>query len=466
MIVRKSHRLSVLAAAAALFAGMLVVPMAHAAPDAGGVLWAEEGSPLVVTSADAAICEGANPEVALDWGDGSYSFTPATDENSVNFDGDTGDWSIDVSGVLADPGNYALTVTCDEDTTAPDPQDIGSVDVAITSLTAPTSLTVGEAEDVAVAGFAGTETVELKIGSTVVGSAAVVDGAKTIAVTVPASVTATSGDLVATGVTSGRKATVTGVTIVQPEPEPETPPPAIDTDESDVVLDVVAPASMASGGTAYLAGGKDPAELIVTLADEIPDPITGQAAALSVTSVPTGVTMVGTATEDGTTGVYTIKVSAAAGGTYDVTVNYAAGTDSAATLGPITVSFIGVDDPPTTVAPGDEFQVTVSGFQPDEEIEGTLNSDPIDLGTVDADGNGQATFDVTIPEDMTGTHTMTFAGKGSGTVTSQFTVGSDDGGSAQTGGSVVSTTAGLVGMILLIATGVGLGAFQLRRRLA
>jgi hypothetical protein len=63
------------------------------------------------------------------------------------------------------------------------------------------------------------------------------------------------------------------------------------------------------------------------------------------------------------------------------------------------------------VAPGGAVTVSAGGFVPDETLRIELRSDPVELGTTQADSDGEASADVTIPADTPpGTHTIALIG--------------------------------------------------------
>jgi hypothetical protein len=63
------------------------------------------------------------------------------------------------------------------------------------------------------------------------------------------------------------------------------------------------------------------------------------------------------------------------------------------------------------VAPGGAVTVSAGGFVPDETLRIELRSDPVELGTTQADSDGEARADVTIPADTPpGTHTIALIG--------------------------------------------------------
>ncbi|MDR2381322.1 MAG: Ig-like domain-containing protein [Bifidobacteriaceae bacterium] len=76
-----------------------------------------------------------------------------------------------------------------------------------------------------------------------------------------------------------------------------------------------------------------------------------------------------------------------------------------------------------SVAAGSPAHLTGANFQPGEQIVGTMYSDPVDLGSVAADGSGALVFDWTVPADAAvGEHTVELVGALSGKVTATFTV--------------------------------------------
>jgi hypothetical protein len=97
---------------------------------------------------------------------------------------------------------------------------------------------------------------------------------------------------------------------------------------------------------------------------------------------------------------------------------------------------------------GRQWTVAASGFEPGEEVTGTMYSSPLDLGQQAADANGSVSFTWTMPADVTpGQHTVILAGQRSGTVEQAITVGA--------GGVLATTGAGVPGGL------VGAGLFCL-----
>jgi hypothetical protein len=123
-----------------------------------------------------------------------------------------------------------------------------------------------------------------------------------------------------------------------------------------------------------------------------------------------------------------------------------------------------------TLAKGAEQTVVLGGFQPHEMVHGVLHSTPVDLGTVEADAEGVATFTFTIPAGLeTGSHSVTMTGLTSGitseatfTVTAAATAGNSD-GLAYTGTDVLPLLAVGGGLLAAGAAAVTVAA---RRRSA
>jgi hypothetical protein len=110
-----------------------------------------------------------------------------------------------------------------------------------------------------------------------------------------------------------------------------------------------------------------------------------------------------------------------------------------------------------SLAAGEQQTISIGGFQPFEMVHGVLHSTPVDLGTVQADANGVATFTFTVPAGLeTGTHSVTMEGLTSGIVgTATFTVtaaAESAGGLAYTGAEVVPLIA-LGGGLLVVGAG-------------
>jgi alkaline phosphatase len=122
----------------------------------------------------------------------------------------------------------------------------------------------------------------------------------------------------------------------------------------------------------------------------------------------------------------------------------------------------------TSVKPGDPITATLSGFAGDRQVNGVVQSDPVDLPRTDVLG-GAATIAVTAPTEL-GAHTVTITGAQSGkTVTVNFEVtadgqpsgalpggtaggtGTTGGGSTTAAGSLASTGSFVAPMILVIA---------------
>lgn len=117
----------------------------------------------------------------------------------------------------------------------------------------------------------------------------------------------------------------------------------------------------------------------------------------------------------------------------------------------------------TSSAIGGTFDVTLTGFAPFEDVVVTMHSDPVLLGTVTVDGNGNGTLRATVPNVPAGTHRIIAVGSESGRTSEYaFVVLGSPVALASTG---ADASGALLGGIVLI----GLGLFArraLRRRTA
>jgi hypothetical protein len=72
---------------------------------------------------------------------------------------------------------------------------------------------------------------------------------------------------------------------------------------------------------------------------------------------------------------------------------------------------------PASASPGSALTVSGWGFMPNEAVNGTLNSDPVELGTETAAADGTVTFEFVLPADLEpGAHEVTLVGTESGVV--------------------------------------------------
>lgn len=123
------------------------------------------------------------------------------------------------------------------------------------------------------------------------------------------------------------------------------------------------------------------------------------------------------------------------------------------------------------VQQGQTVTFTGSGFQPGENVRGTINSDPVDLGVAVADASGNVSFTWVVPGNFTlGEHTVTLAGETSlRTVQATFTVfaaAAVVGNNANNGDGLANTgsaTTALWGGALLMAL-FGAGMVMANRR--
>ena len=120
------------------------------------------------------------------------------------------------------------------------------------------------------------------------------------------------------------------------------------------------------------------------------------------------------------------------------------------------------------VRAGAQQTVTLYGFLPFEMVRGVLYSTPVELGTVQADANGAATFTFTVPAGFElGQHTITMTGVTSGVSASDtFTVSAAVAAAARPTGGLAYTGADVVPVLALGGTllAAGSGALVLARR--
>ncbi|WPF82747.1 Ig-like domain-containing protein [Sanguibacter sp. 4.1] len=140
----------------------------------------------------------------------------------------------------------------------------------------------------------------------------------------------------------------------------------------------------------------------VTAASPVPSTPTGT---VTVRFVKGGTPYTGTLVD----GVATFTVDAPAPGTYEVEASYSgddfywAASDVAPTVVEAPVVTPPVTPTPdltgstTTLAPGEKITLVARGFLPGETVEFVLHSDPVVLGTAEADADGVATLVVALP---------------------------------------------------------------------
>ncbi|TCK66292.1 ExeM/NucH family extracellular endonuclease [Curtobacterium sp. PhB136] len=115
---------------------------------------------------------------------------------------------------------------------------------------------------------------------------------------------------------------------------------------------------------------------------------------------------------------------------------------------------------------GGTFTLTGSGFAADERTRVELHSDPVLLGTVVADADGDLSGRLTIPASVSaGTHTIVVTGPTTGTVTLRVTI--DPATGAASVGALAFTGAelggGIAAALLLLAAGAGVLVVRRRR---
>jgi hypothetical protein len=116
-------------------------------------------------------------------------------------------------------------------------------------------------------------------------------------------------------------------------------------------------------------------------------------------------------------------------------------------------------------ADGRTYTVVTSGWNPGEQVSGTVDSGALALTAQTANAAGQATFTFTVPMTLAaGTHRLALTGAQSGTVEKTF-VTSSSGTLVQTGGDA---SAGLLvaAIVALLVGGAGVALAQRARRRA
>ena len=240
--------------------------------------------------------------------------------------------------------------------------------------------------------------------------------------------------------------------VVGPVGPEQTPEPS----QSSVALENTVAST--TGGAARLANGTDDYVLVVSVANDSAEPLTGMASHLAVTG-PADL-IVGTFHDNGD-GTYSVTVACKVPGNYSLTVQLNGQTISG---DPVAVNFTGAKVANSSVAAGAKQTATGSGFLPGEQVQVTVYSDPISLGWHTADANGQVRVTFTLPNGFAaGNHRVEFAGKVSGKVNAPFTVTGAP--NVPSGGNVEnSTMPWLIGGALVLAAAAAGGVFLVRRR--
>ncbi|MGC5169034.1 invasin domain 3-containing protein [Microbacterium sp. DT81.1] len=156
-----------------------------------------------------------------------------------------------------------------------------------------------------------------------------------------------------------------------------------------------------------------------------------------------------------------------------LTATDAAGNVSNAAL--VRVGGPSVQFPDETAAAGTTLVVFGTGFLPGEQVSGVLQSDPVDVGTKTADDDGDVSYAIVLPADLTpGTHTVTLTGAQSGPAVGTFQVvgapPAPAGGTGSGSGALPATGAepavpASIALLLLLAGVVLVTAARLRRRI-
>ena len=199
-----------------------------------------------------------------------------------------------------------------------------------------------------------------------------------------------------------------------------TPTPAPSTSQSptpaDVVVEKQIEVATTTGGSARLADGADPYTIVTTVTDGSGQPVTGLADRLGV-HAPAGV-LPGPITDNGD-GTYSFTVAAATPGNHALAVLL----DGLPVAGPLPVNFLAADVEQPALMIGSSQQAEGLGFLPGEQVTVTVYSEPLPLGTHQADDTGRVQVDFPIPADFeTGSHKVQFVGAESGAVEATFAV--------------------------------------------
>jgi 5'-nucleotidase len=129
----------------------------------------------------------------------------------------------------------------------------------------------------------------------------------------------------------------------------------------------------------------------------------------------------------------------------------------------VSAAAIAVDGP---LRVGASFHLTGTGFAAGERTTVALHSEPVALGTLNADASGRLSGTFTVPSSVTaGTHTLAVTGPTTGTVTLVVTVAAAAGTAPALAFTGAELTGGIVAALLLLVAGAGLLVVR-RRRLA
>ena len=112
----------------------------------------------------------------------------------------------------------------------------------------------------------------------------------------------------------------------------------------------------------------------------------------------------------------------------------------------------------TSPQPGQTITIGGGGMDPNEGVSGDIHSAVIHLGDATADPSGNVSMSVTIPESLSGEHTITLTGKTSGHIDSiTVNIGGSSGGSGSGGLSATGVAIlgiGVFGLLLLAGGGL------------
>jgi predicted alpha-1,2-mannosidase len=408
---------------------------------------AEQTEGVAFEGALATVSGGAEEtqSALVNWGDGSPVEVREVADGAV-----TG------GHTWATAGEYTVSVTVDDgvrSATASVPVMVGEATVYEPVLTvAPTTARPGDTVTISGTGFAPGEEVEVSVGSdeTQTVRASEDAGAFEFDVTIPDDAAEGSYPVVAVGSTSSAEATASIVVTRAP-----VGPVATRTTLSAAPTEPTA--GVAFRLTAEVAPGEAAGQVVFT----------------------EGETIVGSATVSG--GTAGVEVTAT-GGVHAYTATFV--PDDAALFGGSTSTALSVTvaEAPqpgevtitldrSTVRQGESLGVTGAGFAAGEQVEIVLNSDPVLLATVSADGAGVLQASVVIPASTApGAHEIVVTGLASGgTASAALTVlaansGNTAGGLPVTGGQLPFIA--LAGGMLLLGLGAAFLVMRRRRRLA
>lgn len=380
--------------------------------------------------------------------------------------GEVAEGEVTGTHTYTEAGDYTAIVTVDDGVKS------AAAEVSITvtegavyepTLSAdPESASAGDQVAITGSGFKPGEDVEVASGDAVQNVTAGKDGSISASIQIPKDATPGEWTITATGAESQIPARVS-VSITEPTPGPQ---------ETSTAL-TAAPHEAAIGESVHLTAAVDPA-----------------GAEGSVEFVENG-HVLGSAPVVGATA--STDVTFASSGEHGIVAKFISDDDEAFTSSTSTEVSIKIKEEAAPdaqillsdiqVQAGESLTVTGSGFAANEKVGLVLHSDPVELATVAADGQGAFTQVITIPSDtVAGKHDIVATGADSDqSATAQLTItvtsgGTDDGDSGEGSGNGSSgpdgdlsftgaQVAGLIG-IAVLAIAVGAVLIIVRKRKA